>query len=328
MRIKVLGAGFYGCSIALDLVADGHEVEIHDIADRVFAGASGNCPARLHLGATHYPRSGATQAACAAHHLAFLQRYGFLTRHVPTNIYAIADRDSLVDFPSYQRTLTGQVEFVTIYDPAEYGLENVEGAVLTGERHIVTDMAAAYFTRELGDRIKLSVPAGEGNDGWDLTVDATFGANDPAGIDRYEPCLTVMLEGPSNRATTVVDGNFCGVYPWNESLSLSSLTSAKMTPISKTCRTYGEARALLNRQTVQDIATRAESMMDQMAWFWPGVRDRYQIVDFKTAIRAMPRSGADSRLVDVRRVNDREIQVRAGKIDAVLQASALVRAML
>lgn len=324
MRIRVLGAGIYGAHIALALLADGHDVEVWDIADRVLAGASGNCPARLHLGATHYPRSGATQAACAAHQDEFMERYGFLTRHVPTNIYAVAEHDSLVDFEAYRHALL-LTPHIVIHDPAEYGLEHVEGAVLTGERHVVTDVAAAYFTRELGDRIRLRAPACPVDDpSVDLVIDCTFAANDPTGIDRYEPCLTVMLEGPTDRATTCVDGLFSGVYPWNESLNLSTLTSAKLTPFSKTCRSYGEAKALLNGLTVQDIAARSDEMLDQMAYFWPAVRDLYRIVDFKTAIRAMPRSGADSRLVDVHWAGDKRITVRAGKIDAIFDAERQV----
>lgn len=322
MRILVRGAGIYGCHLSLSLLADGHYVETHDIADHVFAGASGNCPARLHLGAPHYPRSGATQAACAAHQSEFLEKYGFLTRHVPTNIYAIAEHDSLIDFSGYLKALSG-IQHIVIHDPAEYGLEHVEGAVLTGERHVVTDMAAAYFTRELGDHLHLGSDGGN-PDHFDLVIDATFAANDPTGVDRYEPCLTVMLEGPTDRATTVMDGAFCGTYVWNESLGLSTLTSAKLTPFSKTCRTYAEAKALLNGLTVQETARRAEEMLDQMAYFWPAARDLYRIVDFKTAIRAMPRSGADSRLVDVHWAGEKTITVRAGKIDAIFDAERLV----
>src|SRR5436853_184910 len=79
------------------------------------------------------------------HAEAFMGRYGHLTSGVPVNIYAIAKHESLIDFPQYTRTLAGEVEFVTIADPAEFGLRNVEGALLTGERHIVTDRARAYF---------------------------------------------------------------------------------------------------------------------------------------------------------------------------------------
>jgi hypothetical protein len=42
----------------------------------------------------------------------------------------------------------------------------------------------------------------------------------------------------------------------------------------------------------------------------------------------MPLSGADMRLVDVVRLGERLIRVRAGKIDAVLHAEKLIREML
>ena len=66
MKIRVLGGGFYGCHIALSLIRDGHIVELHEVADRLFSGASGNIPARLHCGA-HYPRSKLTRDACRDH---------------------------------------------------------------------------------------------------------------------------------------------------------------------------------------------------------------------------------------------------------------------
>ena len=96
MKIRVLGAGFYGCHIARALLRDGHSVEVHEIAPHIFAGASGAIPARLHIGC-HYPRSRLTRAACLDHREAFMAEYGFLTRAVPVNLYAIAANHSLVD---------------------------------------------------------------------------------------------------------------------------------------------------------------------------------------------------------------------------------------
>ena len=125
MKIRILGAGFYGCHIAKELRADGHEVEVWEIEDRIFANASGGIPARLHIGA-HYPRSRATRAACLDHNSEFMQRYGFLTRPVPVNIYAIAAERSMVDFEQYTRTLRNEIEFLTLHDPGEFGLTNVE----------------------------------------------------------------------------------------------------------------------------------------------------------------------------------------------------------
>lgn len=327
-RFRVLGGGVYGCQIAVGLVNDGHDVELHEIAPRLFAGASGSSPARLHRG-FHYPRSRLTRAACQDHHAEFMAVYGDLTRHVPINIYAIAEHDSIIDYGTYVQVLKGEVEFVQIR-PADFGLEHVEGAILTGERHIVIDEARRYFEKKLEGRVRYCRAPGVVDDpGFGITIDATFCANDAEAIDRYEPCVTALLEGPVDTAVTIMDGpKFGSIYPWNEQQGLSSLTNAGLTPLSKTCRTYAEAKALLDSTGHAQICARTRQMLDEMAYFWPAAKERYRIVDEKLSIRAMPRSGADARLVDVVRVGERALRVRAGKIDAIFHAERLVKEMI
>lgn len=328
MRIRVLGGGWYGCSIAVSLIKDGHDVELHEIASHLFAGASGGIPARVHQG-QHYPRSFLTRAACQTHSAEFMAAYGHLTHGVPINLYAIAAHDSQVDFEQYRQTLKGEIEYLTVFLPSEYGLQNVEGAILTGERHIVIRKAREHFERALHGLVSFGItPERVDDPAWDFTIDCSFCANDAEAVDRYEPCVTALLEGPTDRAVTVMDGMFPSAYPWDEARGLSSLTSAKLTPISKTCRSYDEAVKVLNAQDFRSIEERAQQMLSDLAYFWPEARERYRIVDHKLSIRAMPRSAADARLVDVVRVGERAVRVRAGKIDAILHAERLVRQII
>ena len=327
MKIRILGAGFYGCHIGLALMRAGHTVVIHEIAPHIFAGASGSIPARLHIGC-HYPRSRLTRAACLDHRADFMAEYGFLTRAVPVNIYAIAADHSLVDFDQYVATLRNEIEFLTVHDPAEFGLQNVEGAIQVGERHIVTDKARAYFETELGDVVRCNTAPGEvDSDEWDYTVDATFCANDSAGVDRYEPCLVVLLDGPTDKAVTIMDGPFPSLYPWDEDKRLCSLSSALWTPFSKTCKTWAEARELLDGLSKDDIADQGWEMLGSMGHFFTEIGS-YSPRDYLTSIRAMPLSGADTRLVDVVRVGERALRVRAGKIDAIIAAEKMIREMI
>jgi hypothetical protein len=259
----------------------------------------------------------------------FTAHYGHLTHGVGVNVYAIAAHDSLVDFGTYVQVLRGEVDFITIDRPEEFGLQNVEGAILTGERHLIVDKARAHFTDVLSGRVKYGVsPVVVDDPRWDLTLDCTFCANDEQNIDRFEPCVTALLYGPVDRATTIMDGAFGSLYPWDETEGLSSLTSASLTPISKTCKTWLEAKALLDEQQFCDLTKRGDAMLDQMAHFWPAVRDKYKIAEFKLSIRAMPRSASDARLVDVVRVGERALRVRAGKIDAVFNAERLIKAQI
>lgn len=325
MRVRVLGGGWYGCAIARALLADGHTVELHETGPRLFNGASGNNPARLHIGC-HYPRSRATRAACQEHVGTFLAEYGHLTRCVRTNIYAIARDHSMVDFGTYRQILSQEIEFLTVMAPAEYGLRNVEGAILVTERHIVVDEARRFFESALEDSVKLDVPPAALVDdpAWDMTIDCTFCAHEAAGIDRYEPCLVVLLKGPTDTAVTVMDGPFPSLYPWHEGLGLCSLSSARFTPFSKECRTMQEARWILDGLKKADIEKQARLMIESMAHFYEGI-GAFEIADYRLSIRAMPLSGADTRLVDVVRVGERALRVRAGKIDAIDHAATQVR---
>lgn len=317
MRVRVLGAGWYGCSIAYGLQQRGLEVELVEHS-HIFAGASGANPARLHQG-QHYPRSRLTRAYCQEHHTAFMGRYGFLTRCVPVNLYAVAQDESLVDFGTYCQILRGEIEYITVHDPAEHGLVNVEGAILTGERHIVIREARQFFERTL------SIAQSASDEFVDWEIDCTFCARDRENIDRYEACLTVILQGTNTagKAVTIMDGPFPSLYPWDEEQNLNSLTSAKLTPIKK-CGTYEEAQFVLNDTTKDEITARADAMLTQLAFYWPSVRDLYSIVDYRLGIRAMPKSAADARLVDIIQTGERKLRVRAGKIDAVIHAERLI----
>lgn len=323
MKIRILGGGWYGSHLCLHLLKAGHDVVLFEIADRLFSGASGGNPARLHIG-PHYPRSKLTREACRQHYMEFMSVYGALTHAIQTNVYAIAAYDSLVDFGTYTQVLEKEIEFIRV-NPEEYGLRNCEGAILCGERHIIIDLAREYFAKKLSGAARFGQPVGEvSSNAWDWTIDCTFCANDSQNIDRFEPCVTGILRGPTDRAVTIMDGPFGSIYPWDEPHGLCSLTSARYTPFSKTCSTYQEAKEILESASEHAIWDRCQMMIRQMAEYWPDSREAFELVDWKLSIRAMPRSSSDTRLVDVIRIGDRALRVRAGKIDAIFHAARRV----
>lgn len=327
MRLRVLGAGLYGVHLAKALLDAGHYVVVHEIADRIFAGATGNIPARLHMG-QHYARSKLTRIACQEHYAEFMKNYGEFTHGVPINIYAIAEHDSFVDFGTYRQVLASEIEFITVECPEEFGLTNVEGALLTGERHVLVDKLKGHFAKLLDGYIEFRREPGDVDDPfWDATIDCTSCANEGLGVDRFEACITLLLEGPTERSITICDGPFPSLYSWDEERELSSLTSAKWTPLAR-FQTWSEARSFLDKDIKDKIAIHSSAMFDQMSGYYPRIRDEYRIVDHRLAIRAMPRSASDARLVDVIRVGSRGIRIRAGKLDAIFHAERVIKAML
>lgn len=326
MKILILGAGWYGCHLALSLLKDNHEVKICEIKDDIFKGASGANPARIHLG-FHYPRSKITRAFCQEHYSDFMKEYGSFTSNVPINIYAIAKTDSLMDYGTYYQIIKNELPVIPIEYPEEYGLKNVEGAILTGERHIIISEVKYYFKSKLKDHIIYNTNQCPDNFKPDITIDCTFCANESSGVDRYEPCITVLLKGPINKSITIMDGPFPSLYVWNPNAYLSSLTSALYTPLDK-CKTREEAENILSSYKSEDYEDRCYDMMNQMAHYYSNFDDEYKFVRYITGIRAQPKSGSDARFVDVIKLDNNVLRVRAGKIDAVVYAEKLIKDMI
>ncbi len=317
MKIRILGSGFYGCHIGKVLSKNGYDIQIHEIKDQIFKGASGSNPARLHAG-FHYPRSKETRELSQKNYTRFMVQYGSLTRAVPVNIYAIAKDDSLVDYANYVQSLRSEIEFIEIHDPSEFGLDNVEGAILTGERHILVNKVREYFIDYFKGKIKYNVKPDDFSDkDFDLTIDCTFCSLGREGVDRYEPCITFVFEGSYDKAVTIMDGKFPSFYSHYEQNTVS-LTSAKYTPLGK-CKTTEEAQAILDDLTNNDIIEIKSSSVDLMSHYYPMFLKEYRCLDHLLAIRALPRSGADGRIYGI--IQDgNTIKLRAGKIDGIFAA--------
>lgn len=333
MKILIKGAGWYGCHIGLELLDAGHEVAVHELRSDIFLGASGNNPARLHSG-FHYPRSSLTQESCMESQDKFLRSYGFLTNEIKSNIYAVADHGSLLDFGAYKKCIQKTAAWEEV-SPTAYGLKNVEGAVAVQERHIVIDEVRKFFREALKESLFLNsdlLMSGP-EDYYDWIIDCTFSqtAATPFGtIDRYEPCLTVLLHADTSQAITIMDGPFPSLYPWNEELGLCSLTSALYTPLSKICKSYSEAANLLDRTSKNKLKDRAHRMFRQMVYYYPKLNETGLIIDdnLRTSIRAMPSSAADARICKVVKTGNKTLVVLAGKIDAIFHAEGEIKRII
>lgn len=324
MKIRILGGGWYGCHLAVSLIRDGHDVVLFEKSNKLFSGASGANPARLHLG-FHYPRSSVTRQFSQTHYGKFMDVYSEFTRAVPVNIYATACDGSLVDFGTYSQIMSSEVPCLIVEDPADYGLRNVEGAMLTGERHIIIRKVREFFEEQLRDSVSYNCE-GDVDDAYDFSIDCTFCSNTSDNVHRYEPCVTAIVRGRCDKAVTIMDGPFPSIYPWDEDNGLLSMTSAKYTPLAR-CSSYEEARSILDKCTADEAGARVVEMFKQLGYYYPEVWE-CSLVDAKLSIRAMPNSTSDARFVDIVKTSDNSISVRAGKIDAVVYAEKLVKEVI
>lgn len=337
MRIAVIGAGWYGCHIAIDLLARGHAVEIFEAGDDVFAGASGRTQNRLHLG-FHYPRSAQTRIQTREGYSRFKDTYPTLRAAIPDNIYAIAARDSLLDAETYRAIAAASGLELAAVSPEPFGLVDVSAAYRVAEELLLTDAARALFRERLQGVLRLgrhvrATPAGERveieGEQFDWVVDCSWGATIGSEVWDdvfFEPCITLLYECPDSatRAITLVDGPFFSVYPHRA--GLSSVTSVVHTPLAR-CADHAHAKVVIAGQRDRDVTARRVAMEAQVRAYWPQFADRYGYVGPFFSIKTKQRSGSDARTASVRRVG-RCIHVLSGKIDAIFEAAREVGRLL
>ncbi len=101
--VAVIGAGFYGCMVALELSKYFKHVALIEAEAVIMSRASYNNQARIHMG-YHYPRSLTTGISCQRNHNLFYREFSDAVSNGYDPIYAIAKNDSKVtasDFEEY-----------------------------------------------------------------------------------------------------------------------------------------------------------------------------------------------------------------------------------
>ena len=336
LSVAVVGAGWYGCHIALSLRGLGLDVTVFEQNERAMHEASGNNQFRLHLG-FHYPRHHGTRAQSRDGFMRFVERYPQLSREVGENIYAVPREDSLIDFATYRLIMTSSgIDYREVRESSVL-LRGVDGLLLAGERVLLIERARRYFTERLGDSLQLRQridAVEERADGihvngerFDVLVDATWGHR--SGLPMrfyYEPTILLYYEtdGPFP-AVTLVDGPLCSIYP-TEDPGLYTLSSVPHTPLGR-LDSPEEARRVRDGVSAATVAEKAEAMEAQISRYLPEFRERFRLVGPQLAIKTKPVGRFDDRSCYVFR-RGRTFSVMSGKIDTVFFATERILAAI
>ncbi len=328
-RIGIIGAGWYGCHLALSFRSLGFSIKVFERQERPLHEASGNNQFRLHLG-FHYVRHHLTRVQSRDGFLRFIERYPLLSAPVERNIYAVPDRDSLVDFATYKLVMASSgIDFVEMPEVPSL-LRGVSGAMLTQERVLLVSRARNYFTERLGSSLNLGHEVHDiehrANDilldgePFDYVIDATWGYKSQIpGEIFYEPTILLYYEtSQSFPAITLVDGALCSVYP-TEDPSIFTLSSVTHTPLG-TYTSGSAARARLETLRSEEIAAKRSSMEEQILRYVPGFRDIFRFVGVQLAVKTKPVGRVDDRACHVHK-DGRLFIVMSGKIDTIFVAS-------
>lgn len=327
-KVAIIGAGWYGCHLGSSLKTLGFDVTVFEQHARPLHEASGNNQFRLHLG-FHYPRHHGTRVQSRDGFMRFMERYPYLSRDVPENIYAVPRNESLIDFATYRLIMTSTgIEFRETSDTS-VPIREIAGLIHTSERVLLIEQSRRYFQQQLGSSLVLKhrVTAIENDvecvrvdgEAFDLLIDASWGQH--LGMPMpfyYEPTILLYYETDQPfPAVTFVDGPLCSVYP-TEDPSIYTLSSVPHTPLGRF--TVGhEARAVRDGTSAETVMAKVAAMEEQVSCYLPTFKENFRFVGPQLAVKTKPVGNFDDRSCSVFR-RGRIFHVMSGKIDTIFFA--------
>lgn len=320
--IGIVGAGWYGIHLALQLKKCGFDVTLLEVEEDILSKVSGQFGIRLHTG-LHYPRSPATRKSCQEGFDAFCQHYPQLINDHFYSIYGLGASDadhetSKVDHNQFDAVCRELGNHENI-DVQEWGYQDLIAAINIQEPSaIVGERLRKTFKKMLAElevkvlcNTRVTTIEKSGNQflvnehlKFDQIINATgFQSLLPADALPfemeivYQPCLALVYEdleaGVKPISFIVVDGWFPCLMPYDDRIEEEEscvkhyiVTHGKWT-ILGSYHTASEAEENLSCVTDAFIQEHVRPNCEsEMARFWPRFPSRYRYVKWIGSVLA------------------------------------------
>lgn len=343
----IIGAGFYGTEIALELKRLGFErVLVVEREQGILRRASYVNQARVHNG-YHYPRSIATAERSRANFDTFVADYAHAVHSRMESVYAIArnSRVSATQFEAFCHTIgapcrVAPPRIANLFDSAL-----IEAAFLTRELAFDPVSLAATLERQLAQariEVRLGTDAailGADDGGVDVQVgsgveraayvfNCTYADIEFTGVplrtrvkkELTEIVLIEPLPDLDNLGVTVMDGPFFSTTPF-PAAGLQSLTHVRYTP--------HEASTAQTREPLVPIKSNREAMLRDSQRYLPCLsraRVVRSIFDIKAILIRNEDDDGRPILIEQSLVTPRIYSVLGSKIDNIYDVRNFLRA--
>lgn len=234
MKVAVIGAGIFGCTVAVDLARAGIDVTLVEQRMGILEGATARCQARLHSG-YHYPRSDTTAKQAHDGATEFAARYPDAITRARNHYYVIAPDSKTTPEEYLAFCDRNGLPYEIVEKPPEVHAADlvvrvpeafVDVAVL--RRQLYGDLVRAGVHQILSTTVELTRD-------YDMTIWATYGRpwHQPL---QYELCEVVLLElGRYGRDSfVVVDGEFTSLDPLGHTFALYDVNHSVHTRVVAT----------------------------------------------------------------------------------------------
>ena len=365
--IAIIGAGWTGCHLALELAKDGHRVTLFDKGNDILSGVSGDFGIRLHRG-PHYPRSNETRESCHRSFSKFSEVYPDLVVGHDESIYAHGVSDALgqpskVSSSAFRSVCYETAECCEV-NPQIACMANVTAAFDLKEPSVVIgprlriDLTRRLASSAVDVRLACEVTSiSSENRGiilwtstgssvhFDKVVNATgYQSLLPAVLEEHQPlhaevyyqvCLGLVYidESPSVKPISkiVMDGWFPCLMPMitdDEQPQRKYLVTHGSYTIMASYRKLEKAKAMLQSLTDEYVQSHVRTPTEtEMTRFWPEFTHRFKYVGWRGVVQAKLKTRSEFRSA-VTFEHDGVIYVFPGKISNVFDAYDETQALL
>ena len=336
MHFLIIGAGWYGCHLALKLLDSGHTVKIVDKTNRIFQGSSSKNQNRLHIG-FHYPRSSDTIVECIKGYYKFGELYKDCLVKFNMNYYLISKIGSYINVNEYCNIYTQHdLSYNIVSGSMPLEIINIETPIIqVEEQYINHKIACAYFENRLNSYI-CNIPnrdicntvqgiidyTSDSHNRYDYIINCTFNHLEPIEYECYELFLTLLykIDAPQIFSYTLMDGPFFSIYPYDIDNHIYTVTSVVHGVL------YRGNTPNFN-YTTELITSRKQLIEQQIKGYIPIWSDKAIYIDYFTSWKTKHNTTTDDRSLRYS-VNDNIITLYGGKITGIFEAERILFELL
>jgi hypothetical protein len=333
-NIAVVGAGIFGCEIALALDSVGFDVELFEEADSIMSKASWVNQYRLHRG-YHYPRSASTIKQTHSSTKQFEAKYQEAVMKNSQNLYGVSNNE----------TLTSPDEYLSILD--QYGLnykkhhdlrmENLDLLVEVDENLYNPYLLRNMFIRSLKDsnvnlRLQSRFEASLIKN-FDQVVLCTYANNGDfinqinplkKTINRYQLVEKIIIENEKIKdlSLVILDGPFCSIDP------LGTTGTTVVGHVRSAVHGVEESYSNPWSTGIPRLSSKKDEILREVSGFVPDIVNS-NYLESMWAVRCVPgQNKNDDRPTYCKKVDEKTILVFSGKISTCVMVANEVVDML
>ena len=335
-KVAVVGAGYYGCLVALSL-SKYFNVTLIEKSNRLFSGASSINQSRLHEG-YHYPRSNKTFDEIYQSNKLFKEKFGKNFYIKSENYYAISKYDSKTNVKQFEKfcnynNLFYEEDRINLFNYKNISnVYRVNENILNNEKiadSIINEIASSNINiifnhkfvykdvRDYDDVILCTY----GND-FDITqsIDKKY---------RFQVVEKIKIKLPENfryKSVVVMDGPFFCFDPTNEKdiFRIGHVKYASHAEnIGYRCNIPEYLRNYINKNAVScKSISNFENIIKHASEFIPGlVESEYINSQFVVRCVLSNIESTDERLTLITKIDDKIYSINSGKINSAFNAA-------